>query len=588
MQAKRANVRRVIVTGLVTMGVLLPASATGQLARARSNERLLIVAPLPGPSIDTAFAITTGEALRDRMTSRYRMRMGIIPTTTICEALEASGFNCKVPLPPENAPPLARFLQATAYLVGWLDRAGDSLRLRLRLVDAAGSGLAGWETVRAPAATTAADFGRLAADQLENQLRAGEHARDCTERRQRGDAKGAADRADRAFTLYPNHPGAAMCLAYAYEVQQLPVDSIIGALRRAVAGDSLNSRAWEELGRRLRDKGDDKGALEAFYNQLLSEPSNVQLRVGVIAGLIAQGEYARAVEVADVGLALSPGESRFLQLKERACLDGSMWVCGLAALEAQYDLDSALGSDTIFFQKTFGAAQSIPDTAAMLRWSRKGVDQFPDWVASWRARAATLKLVDERAAAIAAYQRIVALDSTQVGSALAAAQLLLDSTLAIDTTVPLDTARLRQAEELLVLAGHQLHGDTATSMAIATMFYNPASKIAQLRMAPHLAIASRFLEHALEYDLRGQLQGPANFFLGLSLFFQITELDTKVRESKDCALVDVEIDMTRRARAALEAGRQISPQTVNQLLGYVSQIEGALPTYKPVFGCPGA
>jgi hypothetical protein len=224
----------------------------------------------------------------------------------------------------------------------------------------------------------------------------------------------------------------------------------------------------------------------------------------------------------------------------------------------------------------------------MLRWSRHGVERFPEWVASWRARAATLKLVDERPGALDAYRRIVTLDSTQVGSALAAAQMLLDSTLVIDTTVPLDTARLRQAEEMLLLAGRQIQGDTATSMAIATMFYHPAQKISQLRMTPHLPIASRFLEHALAFDLRGQLRGPANFFLGLSLFFQITELDTRVRESKDCAMVDVEIDMTRRAKAALEAGRQISPQTVNQLLGYVSQIESALPTYKPAFGCPGA
>jgi tetratricopeptide (TPR) repeat protein len=588
VQANRAVVRRVIAAGLVTVGVLLPAGATGQLARTRSNERLLVLAPLPGPSTDTAFAIAVGEALRDRMVSKYRLRLATIPTTVICEALEASGFNCKVPLPPENAPPLARFLQATAFMVGWLDRPDDSLRLRLRLVDAAGSGLAGWETVRAPAAMNAEDLGKLAADQLEDHLRAAEHTRDCSERRQRGDAKGAADRANRAFALYPNHPAAAMCLAYAYEVQQLPVDSIVVVLRKAVAGDSLNGRAWEELGRRLRDKGDEQAALDAFYNQLLAEPTNQRLRIGVIAGLAAQGDYARAVEAADAGLALSPGEVQLLQLKERACLDGSMWVCGLAALEAQYDLDTALGSDTIFFQKTFGAAQSIPDTAAMLRWSQKGVDQFPEWVASWRARAATLKLVDERAGAVEAYQRVVALDSTQVGSALAAAQLLLDSSLVIDTTVPLDTARLRAAEELLLLAGRHIGGDSATSMAIAQMFYIPASKIAQLRMTPHLAIASRYLEHALQFDLRGQLRGPANFFLGLSLFFQITELDTSVRQSKDCAMVDIEIDMTARARAALEAGRQISPQTVNQLLGYVRQIEGALPTYKPAFGCPGA
>jgi len=588
VQAMRAVMRRVLVTVVVVVGTMLPASANGQLARRASNERLLVLAPLPGPSVDTVYAIATGEAIRDRMTSRYRMRVGIVPTTTICEALEASGFNCKVPLPPENAPALTRFLQATAFMVSWLDRTGDSLRVRVRLVDAAGSGIAGWETVRAPAAMTAEDLGKLVADLLDNQFRAAEYARDCSERRQRGDAKGAAERAGRAFALYPNHPAAAMCLAFAYEVQQLGIDSIVVALRKAVAGDSLNGNAWEELGRRLRDKGDEKGALDAFYHQLLAEPTNSRLLIGVAAGFAAQGDYAKAVEVVEAGLALNPGDQQLLQLKERACLDGAMWPCGLQALEAQYDLDTALAADTIFFQKTFGAAQSIPDTAAMLRWSQRGVDRFPNWVAAWRARAATLKLVDERAGAIQAYERIVGLDSTQIGSALAAAQLLLDSSLVIDTIVPLDTMRLRVAEGMLLLAGRQVGNDTASSMAIATLFYNPAAKIAQLRMAPHLAIASRYLEHALQYDLRGQLRGPANFFLGLSLFFQITELDTRVRETKDCAMVDVEIDMTRRARAAFEAGRQISPQTVNQLLGYVGQIEGALPTYKPAFGCPGA
>jgi hypothetical protein len=157
----------------------------------------------------------------------------------------------------------------------------------------------------------------------------------------------------------------------------------------------------------------------------------------------------------------------------------------------------------------------------------------------------------------------------------------------IDTAVPLDTARLLKAEQLLLFAGARI-ADTATHMAIATLFYNPAAKIAQLRLMPHLPIASRFMEHALAFDKRGALTGPANFFLGLSLFFQITTLDQRVRETKSCELVDEEIAMVARAKAALEAGRQISPQTVNQLLGFVNQIQGALPTYKPAFRCPGA
>ena len=587
MVASVVGIRRVVALTAVLAGTLVPHSASAQLARRTSNERLLVLPPIPGPGVDTAFAIGTGDALRDRMATKYRLRINLVPTTTICEALEASGFNCKVPLPPDNAPALARFLQATAYMVSWLNRSGDSLALRMRFVDAAGSGLAGWETVTGPSDMSAQDFGRLVADGLENQLRASEYARECTERRQRSDAKGAMDRASRAFALYPNHPGAATCLAFAFEIQQQPIDSIVGALRRAVTGDSANGNAWEELGRRLRDKGDTTGALDAFRNQLRAEPTNADLRFGVAAGYASLGGYEEAVLILDEGLAMNPGDLRFLQLKERACLDGELWKCGLEALEAEFDLDTALSADTVFFTKTFAAAQSVPDTAAMLRWSGRAVERFPDYVPAWRARAASLKLVDERGGALEAYQRIIALDSTQVGSALAAAQLLLDSTLVIDTTVPLDTARLLEGERMLMLAGGQI-SDEATQTAIALLFYNPASKISQLRMARHLPIASRFLEHALAFDKRGALTGPANFFLGLSLFFQITEFDQRVRETKSCEMVDQEAAMVGRAKAAFEAGRQISPQTVTQLLGYLNQIEGALRTYKPAFGCPGA
>jgi tetratricopeptide (TPR) repeat protein len=578
-------VRRVCVAVVVAAGLILPASAAGQLARRASSERLLVLAPLPGPSVDTAFAIATGAGMRDRMVTRYRMRVGIIPTTTICEALEASGFNCQLPLPPENALALTRFLQATAYMVGWLDREGDSLRLQLRLVDAAGSGLSGWETVRAPGTMTAEDLGRLAAEGLDNQLRAAEHARDCSDRRQRGDGKGAADRANRAFALYPNHPAAAMCLAFAYEVQQQPIDSIVYALRKAVAGDSLNGRAWQELGRRLRDQGDEKGALDAFHNQLRAEPTNLPLLVGVAAGFAAQGDYPKAVEVVDGGLAIFPSEPQLLQLKERACIDGALWHCGLEALEAQHELDTALAADTIFFQKTFGAAQSIPDTAAMLRWSARGVDRFATWVPAWRARAATLKLVDERDGAIDAYERIVALDSTQIGSALAAAQLLLDSTLIIDTAVPLDTTRLLKAERMLHLVGAQ-SPDTATAMALAGLFYNPGAKIAQLQLRPHLALATRYLEAALRYDYRQALQTTANFFLGLAYLLQVGEGLETVDQTKSCELVQRKIDQAGRAHAALTIGRSISPATADRFLPYLSQLRGNLQQYKAAWKCP--
>jgi tetratricopeptide (TPR) repeat protein len=391
--------------------------------------------------------------------------------------------------------------------------------------------------------------------------------------------------AQRAFELFPNHTAAALCLALIYEVERLPVDSLIAVLRMAAAGDSLNERAWEDLGHRLLEKGDTVGALRASLKQLRADPTDLKLRIGVAAWLIARHEYQDAVPILDEGLASNPGDLQLLGLKERACLEGTMWRCALETLDQEVQIDTALATDSIFYQKVFGAAQSIPDTAAMVRWSGRAVERFPNSVALWRARAAALKAVDERAGAMEAYRRLLGLDSTQVGSALAAAQLLLDSTLVIDTGVPLDTARLLEAERMLELVARQTT-DTITLMNVARMFYNPSAKISQLRIKAGLPLAARFLEAALRYDKSGALLVPANFFLGLAYAFQVFEGLDKLEPSKSCELVQLKLDMTLRAKQALTIGRAISAQTADQILPYLTRFERDLPKYKAAWKCP--
>ncbi len=587
MAAYSSVIRRSTVVGLVLIGAASPQHAAAQLSRRAANERILVLAPLTGPGVDSTMGPVVGEALRDRMMGRYRSRITVIPGTTICEALEASGFSCTTPLPQENAPALARFLQATGFIVGWLNRDGDSLKLTLRMVDNAGSGLSGWQSFTAPATTSAEDLGKLAADGLEDQLKAAEYARECSDRRNRGDTKGAADRASKAFALFPNHPAAAMCMAYVAEVDKQPLDSIIVALQHAAQGDSLNGSIWRDLGRRLREQGDTLGSFEAFRNQLRAEPTDGNLRQGVAAGLMALKRYQEAVDVLDEGLAMNAGDMPLLQLKERACLEGGLWTCGLQALEQEYDLDTALASDTSFFQKAFGTAQVMSDTAAMLKWSKLGVEKFPDFLAAWRARAAALKLTpDQREETIAAYERIVQLDSTQIAAALAVAQYLFDSTLVIDTTMPLDTARLLEGERLIDLVAEQSPNDTSTLKALAGLLYGPAARIAQKRMIPQLPLAARFLEKALRYDLSGSLTTTLNFFLGLSYAFQLFDgLDT-LDKTKSCELVDQKIDLADRANTALGIGRSVSAAYADQLLPYVKRYVQDLPKYKTAWKCP--
>jgi tetratricopeptide (TPR) repeat protein len=563
----------------------VPAVSGAQLARQPSNERLLVLAPVVRPAADSEYSIQLADAIRDRMATKYRFQFLVIPTEKICEALEASGFSCGAPLPQENASALARFLQVTAYIVGWLQMQPDSTVLTLRMVDAAGSGLTGWERFTVPVATPANSFGQNVADGLDGRIRAAERARSCNERRSRGDSKGAIAQAQRAFEMYPNHTGAALCLELVYELEHMPVDSLVTVLTKAASGDSLNVRAWEDLSRRLLEKGDTAGALNASIHQLRAEPTDQKLRQAVVAALIILHRNEDAVGIADEGLASNPGDVVLLSLKERACLEGTMWRCALQTLDQEAQIDTSLAADSIFYQKIFGAAQSIPDTAAMVRWSGRGVERFPSSVSLWRARAAALKAADDRAGALGAYQRLLALDSTQIGSALAAAQLLLDSTLVIDTAVPLDTTRLREGERMLLLVARQTT-DTVTLMNVASMLYNPAAKLTQSRVQGGRPIAIRFLEESLRYDVRGALRVPANFFLGLAYYFDVADGMEKLGPSKSCELLQTKFDAAQRGSAALTIGRPISAQLADQLLPYLNGLVKDLPKYKAAWKCP--
>jgi len=101
-----------------------------------------------------------------------------------------------------------------------------------------------------------------------------------------------------------------------------------------------------------------------------------------------------------------------------------------------------------------------------------------------------------------------------------------------------------------------------------------------------LPIASRFLDSALQYDVKGTLATTLDFFLGLALSFQVFEGLETLDKTKSCELVQEKLDMAERGPAALTIGKAVSPPTTDQLLPYLARLKGDLPKYKAAWKCP--
>ncbi|HKI94917.1 MAG TPA: hypothetical protein VJ992_06460 [Gemmatimonadales bacterium] len=567
------------ILAALVLGSALPAGLHAQLAINRSNEKLLVLAPQPANPADTSMAMSVAAAIRDQMTQKFRYRLAIITTEATCELLQKSGYSCASDA---QAQQIARYLNATGLMLGWMQKSADSLHFDFRLVDVAGSGLAGWFRVAAPSNADPGDIGSIVAENMDNQVKAAADARACQDKLSSSDYKGARDKAYDAFKYYPNQPSAAECLARVFEAQQAPVDSQIQALQRAVRGDSLNASIWDDLSHRYLDAKDSAKAMDALMHELTLKPEDARLRLGIAAGLMQQGRYQEAVVQLDTLLQAQPTNVQLLHLKEQSCVQGSLWPCAIEALAAEFNTDSALTKDTVFYAKIFGAAQSANDTAAMLKWSGEAVKNLPTSLRMWQARATALSAAGMRDSLIVAYNKMLVLDSTQVPVALAEAQLLLDSTLVIDTTVPLDTARMAHADSLMQFILRQ-NPDSTTRMSIALLYYQPGAKMVQQRI--DLPLAAQWLERSLANDVQRKLTAPANFFLGLAYAFQVFDLDPQVRKTKSCSMVDVESALVKKAVRSMTIGASTSQATAAKILGYLHQIEKALPTYKPAFKC---
>ncbi len=575
-------VRPTILTSLgAALAMCVPSSASAQLAQPRSNERVLFLIPVPDNGTDTSFVVELADEVRTRMRTKMRHKIVVLQSDLVCQVLEESAYDCEAILGGADAERLARALQSDAFITGHVWHEDAKPVGRFRIIDIGRSGLSGWTTVVGTPGDPPRAYAATIVDTMDNQVQAGQYARECTDKIASGDFDDASKRAARAFSMYENHPSAAMCAEVIAEATQQPLDSQIVYLERAVAGDSLLVRGWERLGRLYQQKGDSLTSLEAFSTQSRLDRTNRQLRMGVIAGAITLGAHDAARELAVEWLEVNPSDLSVLQLKARACVEGALWDCALGAFAAQYELDSSLVGDSVFYQQVVGAAQASSDTAAMLHWTGEAITQSPDVMPLWRAHASALAVAGFTDSVVSIYEHLLALDPADYRSALAGSRIMLDD-LPIDTITPLDTARLRKGLEFLNRATTATR-DTNVLMNVAGTQYEKGEALVRARL--QIPWAVELLESAIQNDVRGQLRGPAHFFLAFGLVLRIYEFDPQVTEAESCELVEQEAQMIARGKEAIEIGASVSPAAAEQFLANFNNFEERIPTLRRAYEC---
>lgn len=584
-------------------------SASAQLAVQVPTEKLLVLAMTAAPA-DSATSIALADALRDRITSLAKYKVLVITKAKLCEALTASGFPCDVLLDDQQARQLSRFLSVSAYTTGSLTRRDATLTANVRVIDISSSGMPASFSIPSPGTTPA--FAEAIAQRLNTIIRASEQVRECTTNRQRGAFPRALAAAAKAIVSDPTSAGANLCIATVYEAQRMPVDSIIAASTRALKGDPCNSTAWENIARGWQQKNDTLKSIDAFIQQLECEPKNSSRRMAIAQLLRQMKEFQRAIDLLDTGLKLQAGDQQMLDLKVRIAIEGSLWKSAVGGLIEQVGHDSSLAKDTTWLNTAIGAAQSAPDTQALLRFTEVAVRNFPNSIRFLKARGGAFEMAGMVDSAVYIYKKTLGLEQgNDVTLSLLIAKTIVDHAQYDTATARQLTARkdtialhaLQQAfAEKVDSARPFLHpglvsSDTGQKLTAAVLMLTGGSKIAQAAAYNSSYIWLDTLLQVVAPRAPSDTTGPrfqvrinASFWFGLSSILTLgptyqamTKLPASDRQR--CDKAKAVFDRLDRTKAALTLGRRVHPPTADQMLGFVAQYDKARPQVKAAFKC---
>jgi len=552
---------RVLVVGAactVMMAVQLPAQLRpnrNAAARANPNPRLLVATPHVFAAADSAAAVRVGNGMRNRLIGQAERWFNVLTRDQMNDALSQYAYPTDAVLPPQVARTLASALTARAMLLSTMTRSADGrFTIAARLVGT--NDAAGHLIVLAQAPNQAfEEFGVATANALMPAVRALPDAKACMDQMTTSADK-ATSEAQKALRTQPKHGLASYCLGeIALAKQQQP--EAIARFMDAVAGDSLSLKGWNQLAILYQLTKDSAKVVSTYQQMLRVEPTNQPLREEAFKLFISYGQPGAAQQVAEEGLAIDPNNAELWDLKSNACLYVEDYKCAIDALEQVFANDSTK-ADTTFFQKITFAAGREPETPRFLRWARAGAQKYPTNPYMLEQLIQAYGNAGPIDSVVAVTRRLVSINTDDMVPVIRAIQALGNAG--------------RHTEMMDLGTFVDQYGNADDKQNYATLLVQAAAPLMQQQPQNFPLIADMMRKAMAHIGPTSQLYTSANYFLGVSTFFQIGQLDPRAEAEKSCPLARQMESLLNEAGPALTAGRSLAEQQVTQWLGFVEQM----------------
>ncbi len=362
------------MTTRVRLLLLAAACVTAVASSARAQEfttQTLLVAPFESSNPRISRQVERGARSRlARAANRREVR--VIGSDTIEASLRYAGYDDKMRLGSGETKSLSRLMRADEVVVGAIEARGSLVQVKAEILLPRD-----WRlrqplpviraTTPAAAADTLSQYVMRARSQMiglrrcENAVRMFDHAH-------------AIKSAEEAVARYNASTLARTCLAVALRMNGTAPDSVMRVADAVLDRDSLSIVAAVV---RANSLADSSAALPAWALVVRLRPDSLDLGLSAVEQLLRLHDAERALQGAQLLLAVHEGELRVRRVVFRAYVTLSRWNEAAVLGDSLDWQDVAFRSDSTYAIRHIEALRLSGDTLSALSKSARSVKEFP-------------------------------------------------------------------------------------------------------------------------------------------------------------------------------------------------------------------